>query len=475
MRALVVDPTLWRPPRSRRQKGSGTSPTALPLVFRDVSTPEPHLPGWVLVRPALSGICRTDLAMLHRSAGAAVLTAYERPAVLVPGHEIVGVVEHASRTRWVREGQRVLVEPTLRCAHKGLPECRRCSAGEANLCENADRGGAVCSGSGVGSSERTGGGWSDAFLAHEDMLVPADSITDHRGVIAEPAAAALHAALRWRRAGDSAVVIGSGALCRLLVATLRRLHPDLDITVLYESRTPFRPRAGRRARHQPGAGSDQTSDFAAIAAMGAARVWRGRPETLLQRCADLVGARMLRPWGGGTPVLDRGVDAVFDCSGSPGTTDLGLRLLRAGGTLVICGRSSRHDIEWPLVWARELTVCGAATYGLERDGTRTFAIVREWLEDPAFPVDHIVTHRFPLEEYQRAIETATAGIAMGAVKVVFQGPGASLRTRVQGAEGTPAHGDGAGDRRPLFLESSAARARDRVAESRREPAGRRGS
>lgn len=468
MRALVVDPTLWRPPRSRRQKGDSASPTALPLVFRDVSTPEPNLPGWVLVRPALSGICRTDLAMLHRTPGAAVLTGYEHAAVLVPGHEIVGVIEQASRTRWAREGQRVLVEPTLRCAHKGLPECGRCRAGEGNLCENADRGGAVCSGSGVGSSERTGGGWSDAFLAHEDMLLPADTITDQRGVIAEPAAAALHAALRWRRSGDTAVVIGSGALCRLMVATLRRLHPDLDITVLYESRSPFRPRAGKRARHQPGAGHDQNSEFAAIRTMGAARVWRGQPERLLQRTAELVGARMLRPWGGGMPVLDRGVDAVFDCRANPTTTDLGLRMLRAGGTLVLCGRSSRHDVEWPLVWARELTVCGSATYGRERDGRRTFAIVREWLTDPSFPVDHIVTHRFPLEEYQRAIETATAGTGMGAVKVVFQGPGAALRTRLPAAEATPARGDGDGDGRPLFLESSAARARDRAAlESRR--------
>ena len=31
----------------------------------------------------------------------------------------------------------------------------------------------------------------------------------------------------------------------------------------------------------------------------------------------------------------------------------------AGGTLVVCQRSSRHDVELPLVWARELTVCGA--------------------------------------------------------------------------------------------------------------------
>jgi threonine dehydrogenase-like Zn-dependent dehydrogenase len=218
------------------------------------------------------------------------------------------------------------------------------------------------------------------------------------------------------------------------------------------------------SRHQPAGGADQQSDFAAIRVLGAARVWRGQPEALLQRTADLVGARMLRPWGGGMPVLDRGVDVVFDCRANPTTTDLALRLVRAGGTLVLCGRSSRHDIEWPLVWARELTVCGAAAYGREPGGRRTFAIVREWLTDAAFPIDHIVTHRFPLEEYQRAIDTATAGIGVGAVKVVFTGPGASLLTRRQLTETAPAGGDR--ERQPLFLESSAARARSRMAGTR---------
>lgn len=466
MRALVVDPSLWRPAAERRPQPDGTTPTALPLTFREVSTPVPRLPGWVLVRPALSGICPSDLAMLHRTAGASVLTAYEHPSVLVPGHEIVGVVEQSARTRWAREGQRVVVEPTLRCAHKGLPECARCRSGEGHLCENVDRAGAICSGSGVGASQGTGGGWSDAFLAHEDMLVPADGITDQRGVLAEPLASALHAAMRWVRRGDRAVVIGSGALSRLLVATLHRLHPDLDITVLYESRSPYRPRIGRRARHEETAPADRNADFATIRALGAARVWRGQPGVLLQRAAELVGARMLRPWGDSTlPVLDGGVDVVFDCRATASTTDLGLRLLRAGGTLVVCRRSSRHDVELPLVWARELTVCGAAAYGREANGRRTFAIVREWLTDPSFPVDHLVTHRYPLEEYGRAIETATDGVGVGAVKVVFQGSVGGFTTRLTQTNGHAADTDDAS--RPLFLEGTAARARNQIAAGRR--------
>lgn len=458
MRALVAEPIVAPPARfSRWRRRTSDPPATMSLQLRELPTPEPQGVGWVLLRPALAGICRTDLAMLHGDVAPSVLSAYERRAAVVPGHEIVGVVERAARTRWAREGHRVMVEPTLRCAHKGLPECGRCRAGETHLCENADRDGVLCSGSAIGASERTGGGWSEGFLVHEDMLVPADGISDQRGVLAEPAAAVLHAVMRWSRRGDRAVVIGSDTLSRLLVATLRRLHRDLEITVLYDARSMFRPRLGKRARRSGPVGAVGDADFAAIRAIGAAHVWRGASQELLQRVADMVNARMLRPHGDGLPVLDRGVDVVFDCRANSTSTELGLRLLRAGGTFVVCGRSTRHDLEWPLVWARELTVCGSALYGREPTGRRTFAVVREWLADPAFPIDGIVTHRFPLDEYDTAIGLAGAGVGAGAVKVVFHGPMAALQTRMAGAV---AERDG-GQETPILLHSTAARARSR--------------
>src|ERR1017187_6179567 len=214
MRALVVDPSLIDPGAGRRGRGRrrhAQQGSSIPVEVRDVRTPVPPGPGWVLIRPALAGICSTDLALVHRDPAPNVLTAYASAGTFIPGHEVVGVVERASSTRWAHEGDRVLVEPTLRCAHKGLAECRRCRAGDTHLCENADRGGSLCSGRSVGSSEKAGGGWSEGFLVHEDMLVPADGISDQRGVLAEPAATPLHAVLRWTRRGDTAVVVGPRA------------------------------------------------------------------------------------------------------------------------------------------------------------------------------------------------------------------------------------------------------------------------
>ena len=109
MRALVVDPALTPPAAaSRLRRRRMALPTAMPVEVRDIRTPIPQGPGWVLVRPALSGICGTDLALIEGDPMPNVLTAFGQQAAVIPGHEIVGVVERAGHTRWAREGHRVL-------------------------------------------------------------------------------------------------------------------------------------------------------------------------------------------------------------------------------------------------------------------------------------------------------------------------------------------------------------------------------
>jgi L-iditol 2-dehydrogenase len=370
------------------------------LRLRDVPTPQPTQTGWVRVRPTMAGVCGSDLKLLHVTGLSPVLTAYSPAGRAVLGHEVTGVVEATGPgvTR-VREGDAVLVEPTLRCAHKGLPDCRRCTAGQGHLCERLDLAGDLCVGQGIGFSDVVGGGWSEGVLAHEDMLLPADGIAPARAVLAEPAAVALHAALRWQRSGDAVVVIGPGTVGLLVTAALRTLHPDLDITVVC-------------------AGA-----FGAEQAMrvGASRTVQQPATDVLADIAAHTGSRLLMPRLGTLPVLDGGVDAVFDCVASAATLDLSLRLLRARGTCVVVGTAGKVTLDWSLVWFRELQVLGTVVYGSEPalDGRRTFEQVGDWLRDPACAVDGLVTHCFALEQHGQALATATAGPAARAVKVVL--------------------------------------------------------
>jgi propanol-preferring alcohol dehydrogenase len=97
-----------------------------PLEPRDVPVPEPG-PGDILVRVRCCGVCHTDL---HAVEG-------DIPEVkfpLIPGHEVVGVVERAGEGAGrFMEGDRVGAA-WLRSA---CGECLFCLGGRENLCEKA--------------------------------------------------------------------------------------------------------------------------------------------------------------------------------------------------------------------------------------------------------------------------------------------------------------------------------------------------
>ena len=444
---LVVLDGADAPMRALVLEAEGATGRAPQLGERAVPRPVPPAPGWVLVRPSMAGISSDDLALLHGE-HVGRTTAPMGPAPLIPGREVIGQVERALGTSWATEGTRVLLEPNAGCTVRGFVACGRCLAGDVDLCENRDRRSPL--GPGADGGLAAGGGWSEGILAPEDMLVHADGISDQRGVLGASLATAIHAALRWQRRGDRLAVIGAGTTTRLLVAALRRLHPDADVTVILDARGPSR--RGRRSRLLPAPPIDETQLTAAFAGLGAARAWRGAAPDLLDRTAELVGARRLRD--GDLPVLDRGLDAVFDCRGTLASADLALHMLRAGGTLVLTGCGAPQGLSWNLVTRRTLTVTASAGFGQEPAGWRPFAAVREWLSDDSFPVDGLVTHRYPFESVTTAIATAQAGEALGAVKVAFEGPGTPLRERPAAADEETAEETAVG---PVLLASTAAR------------------
>jgi threonine dehydrogenase-like Zn-dependent dehydrogenase len=244
-----------------------------------------------------------------------------------------------------------------------------------------------------------GGGWGQELVAHESHCFAVGDLASRRAVLAEPASIGLHAALRWERAGDRVVVIGPGTIGLLVTAALRMLHPDLDIL-----------------RVSPGEFGSQK----ALAA-GADRILPAG-SAAVQSLADTDGGRVLRPRMTRTPILEQGVDAVFDCVGHSDTIDLGLHLLRPRGTLVLVGAAGSQDADWSLVWHRELSIQGAAFYAPEPqlDGRTTMAQVAEWLADPGYRVDGLVTHTYDLSDWTSALNTADRGPGADAVKVTLR-------------------------------------------------------
>lgn len=406
MRAVLAEMTTSRylltAVASRVKDDAGWSRGGMLSLREDVAEPRmPDADGWVRLRPELAGVCGSDVAIAHAKTSM-VLTAFYAAPRAVLGHEVVGVVEEVgSGVTSVAEGDRVAVDPVLSCRHRGFdPVCRSCATGLPYVCERFDQPGVTrCQAATLGFDATLGGGWGELLVAHESQLYPVGSVPSRRAVLAEPASIALHAALHWKRQGDRAVVIGPGTIGLLVTAALRMLHPDLDVAVV--SPGEFGADMARRS------GASRTLPG------GAAAV-----ETL----AASDGGRLVRPRMTKVPILERGVDAVFDCVAKPDTIDLALHVLRPGGMLVLVGAAGRQPVDWSLVWNRQITVQGTINFGPEPrlGGRHTMAQVVDWLVDESYPVDHLVTHVYDFGEWAIAMSTASAGPRAAAVKVALR-------------------------------------------------------
>jgi threonine dehydrogenase-like Zn-dependent dehydrogenase len=353
------------------------------LHLGDIEEPELPGPGWLRVLPSLAGICGSDTSAItgHASLYLDTLTSYP----FVPGHEVVGVLEG--------DGTRVVVEPALGCAVRGVdPPCERCREGRPGLCENVTEG-SVEVGLQTGYCASTGGGWGEVLVAHPSQLheVPA-ALPDEAAVLIEPLACCVHAALRGGAGeGDVVVVQGAGTIGLLTVAAVRLFtRPRRLIAV---AKHPFQREQARRL------GADQVIG----------------PDEVFQRLRFATRARRLD--GALRPLLLGGADVTFECTGSAAGLNSAVRYTRGGGRVVVVGMPAEERVDWGPIWQRELTVMGAYAYGIEAGGRRTFELALE--AAPELRLDTLTGPLFQLSEYRAAIAYALAAGRLSAVKVAF--------------------------------------------------------
>jgi threonine dehydrogenase-like Zn-dependent dehydrogenase len=118
-----------------------------------------------------------------------------------------------------------------------------------------------------------------------------------------------------------------------------------------------------------------------------------------------------------------GYEIIYDIVGTGRTIQDSLRWARAGGTVVVVGISPKlFKTDLSPIWHQEVNLMGSMVHGMEAwQGRRVrgFDLVIGWMRDGSLPTDGLITHRFPLREYKRAVATATDK-RTGAIKVVFQ-------------------------------------------------------
>ena len=157
-------------------------------------------------------------------------------------------------------------------------------------------------------------------------------------------------------------------------------------------------------------------------ALGASQVFRPGLEAR-QALVD-TGSMAYQPLAGPEVYSGGGFPLIFDCVGSRESLDQAIRFATPRGRIIVLGCSAQiRKLDLTFLWSRELVIRGFLGYGREVwDGKElhTFEITRELLLRRPLPIDRMVTHVFPLDQYKEALNAATNRRRSGAMKVVLE-------------------------------------------------------
>ena len=375
--------------------------------------PEPELPGpdWIEIEVIAGGICGSDISNLTYSASPAMEPFGSFPAVL--GHEILGRVKSVGNSvSKVSQGQRVTMDPMISCTTRGYPPedpCPSCSDGLHCTCERAGEEGITLIGDQplsrgltIGYHRDLPGGWGQRVLAHESQVFPVDdTLPDNAAVLLEPLSIALHAVLRSPpRDQEPALVIGSGTIALATIWALRAI--GFQGSILAQAKREHEQKLART--------------------LGATNLVAPGPEAR-QALIDS-GASAYMPVVGPEVYSGGGFPLIYDCVGNRSSLVQSLGFASPRGRIVVIGCVAEFKkLDLTFVWARELRIRGAVGYGQEAwrgERRHTFEIAHDLLLESGAPVQDMVTHVYPLDQYRDALRAAANHHKSGAVKVVLQ-------------------------------------------------------
>ncbi len=400
-----VRPEPWTPSDDNNKLLVGLSHT--PMVLKELIRPAVYRDDWAVAKTRLTGICGSDAKMVFMDFGddytdGALNGYFTFPTVF--GHEVVAdVVEIGPAVTTLEVGQRVVLNPWLSCRPRGIdPPCGSCQAGDYSLCWNFMRG-PIAAGIHTGTSKDAPGGFAEFLPAHETMLIPVpDEVSDEVAVLADPFAVSLHSVTRHPPPpGGKVLVYGGGALGSTVTAIVRALYPDVEVMVV--ARFPAQAALARR--------------------LGASVVDPFPVEQLLEEAAAWSGGVLQRMEGTSLPMAHPGgIDVVYDTVGTAQTAEIGVRLLKARGTMVKSGVHAPERWEWSPLYFKEISWVGSNAFGVEEvDGVRMHGIAHylRLADEGRVDLTGMLTPIFRLEQWRDAFVALATQEESGAIKVAF--------------------------------------------------------
>ena len=301
----------------------------------------------LIIKVNACSICGSDLHMYH--GGHIGKVDYGKPMLpFCTGHETVGeVVETGTAVLNHRVGDRILVAPGSGCG-----QCRRCRAGQVNICEKRQ-------GIAYGISANLQGGHAEYLevrFADDGAATIPEGVTDEQALLLTDALATGYYGVKMAQVspGDTVAVIGQGPV-GLMAAE-------------------------------------------AAMAVGAARVFTIDPVGYRRLPSTAFGATALHPDDAGAVIKEAtkgiGVDAVIEAVGAGPTVNQAIKLVRLGGRISVLG-VLQADTPIPMHLAQQKSVMvHAGIAGVAATWSELVPLVQAG----RIKGQGLFTHRFSLSE-----------------------------------------------------------------------------
>ncbi|MDK2800982.1 MAG: hypothetical protein PWP27_543 [Clostridiales bacterium] len=322
--------------------------------YMDVEMPKVG-PRDVLIKVKAAAICGSDLNFYVWNKAFCEGLVKELP--FIPGHECSGeVVEVGSAVTHVKAGDRVSFDSHIPCGY-----CRQCQIGRPHTCTNMGLFG-----------HNMNGCFAEYTVAKETGVrkIP-DALSWEAAALLEPLGVVIRPVLESGVSMSTVCIAGCGPIGQFAISLTSALTASRIFAV------DINPQRLALAKE-----------------MGA---------------TDLIDARE-KPNFGDYLIneTEDGLDIFIDASGNVHTINEGLRSLRFGGTMYMVGNPKEPlVIENPMrkITLREVTIKG--NWG--RSMFETWEKAENFLLSGKINLDKIITHRFPMSEYEKAFEIAKSG------------------------------------------------------------------
>nr|WP_321262455.1 NAD(P)-dependent alcohol dehydrogenase [uncultured Sphaerochaeta sp.] len=300
----------------------------------------------VLVQILANGLCGSDIHFFTEGK----LGPFVVDEPYIPGHEAVGkVVEGPGFS----EGELVVIEPGIPCG-----KCEFCRSGRYNLCPDVV----------FLSAPPVNGTFAEYVAIDGSMLhrLP-DGVSLEEGALVEPLSVGMQACNRaGLRPGSSVAIVGSGPIGLITMLVARSFGASKIFMIdVFDSRL-------EKAKE-----------------LGADGVIHAGKDSTIEQITSLTHGR--------------GVDVVFDTSGSSKGASSTPFLAKRGGVVVLVGwpEVSSFPFSMETVIEKELDVRGVNRY------CNTFDPVLSLLASKALSVEGIISHRFPFDQVVEAFTFAS--------------------------------------------------------------------